>query len=359
VQINKGDKYLHYGKMLSGELSIEDAVNAEVDAPRRLAIMRSHTATHLMHHALQAVLGEHINQAGSLVEPDKLRFDFTHFSALTTDEISTVERYVNNSILDGLPVSMSEMPIEDAKKLGALALFDEKYSDIVRVITMGDSVELCGGTHLNNTARVGAFAILSEFSVASGVRRIEAVTGNKTLELLNTSRSSLSRLSGLLKANAPDEIAGKLEQNLATIRELRAKVDSALIKESDNEARRILTGARVIGNLKVITAFIEDVDVDIDKLRQIEDTLRDWESGVVAVLAAIKNSKITIMAACGKLAVESGINAGELIREVTKICGGSGGGKPEFAMGGGKDIEKLKAALAAVDSFVKDKLNLS
>ena len=358
VQESKGDKYLHNGRMISGSLSVDDTVTASVDVSRRNAIMRAHTATHLMHKALRTVLGEHVNQAGSLVEPDKLRFDFTHFSAVTKEELVSIERLVNDAILDGFNVSTDEMSVDDAKKLGATALFGEKYGETVRVVTMGDSIELCGGTHLDNTAKAGAFSILSEFSVASGVRRIEAITGKATLNLLSTSRSQLSELSGILKANAPEEIAGKLEQNLATLRELRSKLDSAISKESDGEARRILTGARNIGDLKVITAVIDDATVDIDKLRQIEDTLRDWEAGIVAVLAVVKDGKITIMAACGKVAVEKGVKAGELIREVTKICDGSGGGKPEFAMGGGKDATKLKATLDAVDDFVKEKLGL-
>ena len=356
VQLSKGEKDLHYGKMRSGTLSVDDSVIANIDIPRRHAIMRAHTATHLMHEALRTVLGDHVNQAGSLVEPDKLRFDFTHFSALSKEELLAIERYVNNAILEGHAVTVCEMTIDEARDKGATALFGEKYGDIVRVIEMGESVELCGGTHLENTAKVGAFTIASEFSIASGVRRIEALTGNATLELLSSTRAHLSELAGLLKANAPEDIAGKMEQNLATLRELRAKLDAAISKDSDGEARRILTGARNIGDLKVITSIVDDADVDIDKLRHIEDTLRDWELGVVAVLAAIKDDKITIMAACGKVAVEKGIKAGDLIKEITKICGGSGGGKPEFAMGGGKDASKLRDALDAVDAYVKSKL---
>jgi len=356
VQVSKDDKYMHSGKMLYGALSVDEAVTADVDIPRRRAIMRAHTATHLLHEALKTVLGEHVNQAGSLVEPDKLRFDFTHFSALTKDELTKIERSVNDAILDGHPVSVNQMPLNEARGLGATALFGEKYSDVVRVVKMGESLELCGGTHLDNTAKAGAFTIIAEFSVASGVRRIEAITGIATLEAFNFARRHLSELTGLLKANAPEELAYKLEQNMATLHELRSKLDAAMSKESDGEARRILSGARDLGGVKVITSVIEDADFDIDKLRQIEDTLRDWDAGVVAVLAAIKDDKLIIMAACGKLAIEKGIKAGELIREVTKICGGSGGGKPGFAMGGGKDVSKLKAALDAVDDFVKEKL---
>jgi len=358
VQLSKGEKYLHYGKMRSGVLSLDDTVITEINLPRRQAIMRAHSATHLLHKTLHSVLGDHIRQSGSLVEPDGLRFDFTHFSALTKEELAEIERRVNDAVLEGLPVTVGTMSLEGAKELGATALFGEKYGEDVRVVTMGPSIELCGGTHLDNTAKVGAFSITSEFSVASGVRRIEATTGLATLDALTSARGHLAVLSGILKAGTPEELPGKLETQMATLRELRAKVDAAISKDANNEARRILTGARDIGGLKVITTIIEDADVDVDKLRQIEDTLRDWEAGVVAVLATAKDDKVTIVAACGKVAVERGIKAGDIVREAAKICGGSGGGKPDFAMGGGKDAGKLREALDAVDGFVKDKLGV-
>ena len=357
VQVSKGGKYLHHGKMLKGSLNVYDNIIAEIDLPRRRAIMRAHSATHLLQEALRSVVGEHVRQAGSLVEPDRLRFDFTHTSALTKDELSEIERRVNEATLDGLDITVTDMPIEEARKLGAMALFGEKYGDVVRVVKMGDlSIELCGGTHLDNTAKAGAFSILSEFSVASGVRRIEAITGTATLDALNTARGHLSVLSGMLKAGTPEEIAVKLESNIHLLRELRGALDAAVAKEARGEASRILTGARELGGLKIITTVIEDAGVDIDRLRQIEDLLRDWEAGVVSVLAAVKDDKITIMAACGKAAVEKGVKAGELIREITKLCGGSGGGKPDFAMGGGKDASKLREALDAVYDYVQEKL---
>ena len=358
VQQNNGGKYLHHGVMRAGVLHVYDSVSAEIDADRRRAIMRAHSATHLLQSALREVLGSHVQQAGSLVEPDKLRFDFTHFSALTKEELSGVEQRVNDAILDGDAVTAQEMPVGDAKKLGAMALFGEKYGDIVRVVKMGDkSVELCGGTHLDNTAKAGAFSVTAEFSVASGVRRIEAITGKATLDALNNARSNLSVLSGMLKAGTPEEIASKLEQHMKMFRELRSALDAATTREVHGEAARILTGAREIGGLRIITAVIEDTEVDVDRLRKIEDILRDWEAGVVAVIAAVNQDKITIMAACGKAAVEKGVKAGDLVKEITRICGGSGGGKPDFAMGGGKDASKLKEALEAVDGFVKGLIN--
>jgi len=356
VQISKGDKYLHHGTMRSGSFSVDDKALAEVDLSRRRAIMRAHTATHLLHEALRSVVGDHVNQAGSLVEPDRLRFDFTHFSAVAKDDLAEIERRVNDAILEGYYVTAVEMPINDARNLGATALFGEKYGDVVRVVTMGASIELCGGTHLDNTAKAGAFSITAEFSVASGVRRIEALTGFATLNALNDARGHLSELSAILKAGAPEELAGKLEQNIASLRELRQKIDAATTKEANDEARRLLAGAREIGGLKLITSVIEDGTVDIEKLRQMGDTLRDWDAGVVVVLSAVKEDKVTIMAACGKTALEKGVKADDLARDIAKRCGGSGGGKPDFALGGGKDAGQLCGALDAVDGYIREKL---
>ena len=353
VQQNKGGKYLHHGTMKTGILNIDDTVTAEINIDRRKAITRAHSATHLLHEALRTVLGDHIRQAGSLVEPDKLRFDFTHFSAMTKDELIDVERRVNDVILDGLGITVDEMPIDDAKKLGATALFGEKYGDIVRVVRMGGdfSIELCGGTHLDNTAKAGSFSISAEFSVASGVRRIEAITGIATLDALNSARGYLAVLSGILKAGAPEELAFKAEQNMQTLRDMRAKLDSAAAKAAGGESEQLLQSAKDIGGLKVISAELENANAD--RLRQIVDSLRDREPGVVAAIATVTDGKITIAVACGKTAVERGVKAGELIREVSKLCGGSGGGKPEFAMGGGKDPAKLHEALAAVEGLVR------
>ena len=352
VLLNKGGKYLHHGKMLAGSLNADDIVTAAIDVPRRRAIMRAHSATHLLQEALRNILGEHVRQSGSLVEPDRLRFDFTHHSALTKEELKSIERRVNDGILDGLDVTVKEMPVAEAGKLGAMALFGEKYGDIVRVVSMGGvSIELCGGTHLDNTAKAGAFSITAEFSVASGVRRIEAITGAATLDSLNTARERLSVLSGLLKAGTPDELADKVEQNLHALREIRAKLDATEAKAAGGEAARLLDEAKETGGLKVIASVIPDSDAE--KLRQTADSLRDREPGVAAVLASVSGDKITIAAVCGKLAVEKGVKAGDLARETSKICGGSGGGKIDFAMGGGKEPGKLREALDAVSGYVQ------
>ncbi len=355
VQKNKGGKYLHAGVMAAGEFKAEDAVTAEIDGDRRHAIMRAHSATHLLQKALRIVLGDHIQQAGSLVEPDRLRFDFTHFSAVTPEELARVEDLVNSSILQGLPIKIEEMPISDAKKTGATALFGEKYGNIVRVVSMGDySIELCGGTHLDNTAKAGAFNIVSEFSVASGVRRIEATVGQATLDTLKHSLKQMFEIADVLKANNPNEIIPKLEQQTAELRDMRRTVDIFSAKEANGEAAQFLMGARAVGSLKVLTAAVADGDTD--KLRQMGDFLRDKNDDIVAVLSTVNDGKITFLAVCGLAAVACGIKAGDLIKAITKICGGSGGGKPDSAMGGGKDLSKLDDALAAVDDFVIEKL---
>ena len=357
VQKNKGGKYLHQGVVVYGELHVNDEVKAIYDEDRRRAIMRAHSTTHLLQKALRLVLGDHIQQAGSLVEPDKLRFDFTHFTAMTPEELQKVETLVNNAILEGMPINIKEMPLAKAKKIGATAIFGEKYGDIVRVVSMGSfSTELCGGTHLDNTAKAGAFNITSEFSVASGVRRIEATVGLSTLNAQNQNRQMIVELAGLLKANHPEELVQKLEQQQSELRELRRAVDVYSAKEANGEAARFLTSARAIGNLKLMTAALADGDAD--KLRQMGDYLRDKDENVVAVLSMVSDGKITFLATCGSGAVAKGIKAGELIKTVTKICGGSGGGKPDSAMGGGKELNKLDDALAAVDDFVIEKLGL-
>lgn len=355
VQKNKGGKYLHTGTVTKGEFHVDDKVNTTIDQDRRRAIMRAHSATHLLQKALKTVLGDHIQQAGSLVEPDRLRFDFTHFSATSPDELTKVESLVNSAILDGMPIVIKEMPIDEAKKIGATALFGEKYGDIVRVVSMGSfSTELCGGTHLDNTAKAGMFAITSEFSVASGVRRIEATVGQATLETMKQNGKLIFELTGVLKANNPGELVSKLEQQASELRELRRAVDVFSAKEANNDAARFLLGARVVGELKVLTASLNDSDAD--KLRQMGDFLRDKDDSIVAVLSSVNDGKITFLAVCGRAAVAKGIKAGDLIKTVTKICGGSGGGKPDSAMGGGKELSKLDDALAAVDDFIIEKL---
>ena len=355
VQKDKGGKYLHHGHMVSGSIKVDDLVLASIDVERRKAIMRAHSATHLLQKALTAVLGDHVHQAGSLVEPDHLRFDFTHFAAMTAEELAKVDTIVQNAVLEGYGIDTREMSIDDARKLGATALFSEKYGDTVRVVNMGGwSIELCGGTHLDNTAKVGPFRIESEGSVASGVRRIEAVTGKVCLADMAKNREKLYEAAAVLKAK-PAELTERLQSTMEEIKALKKTIESYKAKETAGEVDRFLFGAHNIGGLKVLTASVPGADAA--KLRQMGDNLRDKASDVVAVLSSVNDGKITFLAVCGKDAVAKGIKAGELVKLVCTTCGGSGGGKPDSAMGGGKDTTKVDNALALVDDFVASKLN--
>ena len=357
VQKNKGGKFMHSGKLTGGVIKLGDTVTAAIDVKRRRAIMRAHSATHLLDKALRTVLGDHVHQAGSLVDPDKLRFDFTHFSALTAEELGKVSAMVNEAVLEGYDIHTDVLPIEEAKKKGAIALFGEKYGDTVRVVDMGEgySVEFCGGTHLDNTAKVGVFHIESEFSVASGVRRIEATTGEASLRVMNQNQEKLFEAAAALKTK-PSELREKAEQTIAELRELRQLVEKFKAKEAAGETERFLMGGHSVGELKVLTATVPNADAN--KLRQMGDMLRDKQPNVVAVLSAVNDGKITFLAVCGKEAVTKGVKAGDLIKQVCCCCGGKGGGKPDSAMGGGSDILKLDDALAQVDDFVAEKLGV-
>ena len=352
---DKGGKYLHHGTMASGSIKVDDVVLASIDVERRKAIMRAHSATHLLQKALTSVLGDHVHQAGSLVEPDHLRFDFTHYSAMTAEEIAKVDEIVQSAVLEGYGIETREMGIEEAKKMGATALFSEKYGDTVRVVNMGGwSIELCGGTHLDNTAKVGPFRIESEASVASGVRRIEAITGKESLAEMSSTRKRIYDACAVLKTK-PAELATKLETQVEEIKALKKAVESYKAKETAGEVERFLFGAHDVSGLHVLTATVPNADAG--KLRQMGDTLRDKDENVVAVLATVSGEKITFLAVCGKKANAKGVRAGDLVKLVCTTCGGSGGGKPDSAMGGGKDVLKLDDALAQVDNFVASKLN--
>ena len=354
VQKNKGGKYMHYGKMTEGTLKVGDAVSARIDAGRRKAIMRAHTATHLLDKALRTVLGDHVHQAGSLVEEDYLRFDFTHFAALTAEELSRVSQEVNNAILEGLAVEAKEMPIEEAKKTGAIALFSEKYGDVVRVVNVGGgySVEFCGGTHLDNSAKAGLFHIESEFSVASGVRRIEAVTGKRALEEMNRFQDMLFQAAAALKVK-PIDLKEKAGQMVAETRELRQTIEKLKAKEFVSEADQFLMSAKQVKGLRVFS--MSRSGMSADDMRKMGDFLRDKDATVVALMASVNEEKITFLAVCGKEAVAKGVKAGDIIKTIAPICGGKGGGKPDSAMGGGSDLLKLDDALAALDDFVNEK----
>ena len=352
VQKNKGGKYMHYGVVKSGTLKLGDICTVSIDLERRKAICRAHTATHLLQTALTRVLGDHCHQAGSLVEPDHLRFDFTHFSAVTAQELMSVSNEVMEMVLGGDEVDTLILPIEEAKKLGATALFGEKYGDTVRVVKMGDdSLEFCGGTHLDNTAKVGPFRISSEASVASGVRRIEAYTGKLVLQQTEQMNRMLLSAAEELKTT-PKELLTRSHSVMTEIKELKQNIDRMKDKLFCGEVERVLFSAKNVNGLKVLTAVRNDV-APAD-LRKMGDQIRDRAADAVAVLASTQGEKITILAVCGKEAVAHGIKAGALVKEVCAVCGGSGGGKPDSAMGGGKDALKLDDALAIVDGFVAD-----
>ena len=353
VQKNKGGKYMHYGKMTSGSLKVGDTVGAAIDMDRRRAVMRAHTATHLLDKALRTVLGDHVHQAGSLVEEDYLRFDFTHFAAMTAEELSRVSQEVNSAILEGYAVEAKEMPIEEARKTGAIALFSEKYGDVVRVVNIGEgySVEFCGGTHLDNSAKAGLFHIESEFSVAAGVRRIEAVTGRRALEEMNRFQDMLFQAAAELKVK-PADLKEKAGQITAELRELRQNIEKLKAKEFVGEADQFLLNAKQVKGLKVFSMSRNGLSAD--DMRKMGDFLRDKEPGVAALLAGVNDGKITFQAVCGKEAVSRGVRAGDIIKAIAPICGGKGGGKPDSAMGGGSDLLKLDDALAALDDFVSE-----
>ena len=354
VQKNKGGKFMHYGRLAQGVLHVGDTVHAAIDMERRKAIQRAHSTTHLLDAALKKVLGDHVHQAGSLVEPDRLRFDFTHFEAISPEELRQVEELVNDAVLEGYPVVTEVLPIEEAKKKGAVAMFGEKYGETVRVVEMSDfSVEFCGGTHVDNTAKAGPFRIKSEGSVASGVRRIEATVGRQSLETMNRNQELLFHAAQVLKTT-PGELAAKAEQQAAEMKELRHELEKFKSEASLGEARQFLTAAKNVGGLKVLTAIRNGMDANA--LRQMGDFLRDKAPDVVAVLASANGEKITFLAVCGPEAVKRGIKAGDLVKSVCAICGGKGGGKPDSAMGGGSDLLKLDDALATVDDFVAEKL---
>ena len=349
---NKGGKYMHYGKLIKGSIVLGDKLTVSIDTERRKAISRAHSATHLLQSALRLVLGDHVHQAGSLVEPDHLRFDFTHFSALTAEEIGQVNTVMADMILEGADIETKIMPFDEAKKLGATALFGEKYGDTVRVVEMGDfSMEFCGGTHLDNTAKVGMFVITSEGSVASGVRRIEAITGREVIAKYIAMSGMINKVADRLKAR-PLEIMDKVESNLSEIHELRQNIDKLKDQLMSGQAERMLYGAKDIKGLKVIT--ITNGPVNAADIRKMGDQLRDRYPNIVAVLAATAENKATMLAVCGKNAVARGVKAGDLIKSITKLCEGTGGGKPDSAMGGCKNLLKLDDAMAAVDDFVNE-----
>jgi alanyl-tRNA synthetase len=292
------------------------------------------------------VLGSHVEQAGSLVDADKCRFDFTHFAALTAEELHEVEMLVNAHIIAGLPITMTEMPIEDAKRLGAMALFGEKYGDTVRVVRMGNfSTELCGGTHINNTARIGLFKILSESSVAAGVRRIEACTGLGVLHLLESKDKLLAETADALKAQNVIDVAKRAAQLQEELRAMHRELDSLNAKLAGSKKDELLGNAVTVGSVKLATARFDGMEQDV--ARSLADEVKASAADTVAVIATVNGADIKFLAVAGKDAVAAGAHAGKLVGAVAAVTGGKGGGRPDNAMAGGREADKVDAALAS------------
>ncbi len=350
----EGDAIIHIGRVTKGK--IEDVLNkkvtAKVDVRRRNSIRRNHTATHLLHKALRETLGEHVHQSGSLVAPDRLRFDFTHFKALDQAELDKVEKLVNEAIWENRQVGSKEIPFEEAKKLGAMALFGEKYGDVVRMIEVdGYSRELCGGTHVKATGEIGLFKIISETGIAAGMRRIEAVTGETAYQLDKKQKEILDELAFILKSS-PDEIKDKVENLIKTNKLLQKRVKQAQTQSAKSTIEELAQTSVEVDGIKVIAHKAEAESRD--DLLKLADTIREKLKSTIGVLAGIIDGKIVFVAAVTyDLIKDRGIKAGEVVKQVSKVAGGTGGGKPHLAQGGGKDLRKLEKALGSLPEIVR------
>ncbi len=354
VQKAPNGQNLHKVVVKSGTLKINQQVVAAVDADNRAKIIKNHTATHLLHRALKDVLGEHVNQAGSLVEPDRLRFDFSHFGQIKPDELERVEKIVNEKIWDSIEVDISLKPIAEAKAMGAMALFGEKYGDIVRVVKVGDySLELCGGCHVPNTSVIGLFKIVSEGGIGAGTRRIEAVTGESAYKALNEQVGLLKAAADKLKTS-PKEVVNRIDGLLAETKQLQRENESLAAKLGNIEALSLVSRAKNIDGVTVLAAKVEAADMN--NLRNMADDLKQKLGSAIIVLGSVHEQKVNLIAAVTKDLIEKGYHAGKLIKEVAAKCGGGGGGRPDMAQAGGKDPQKLEAALAFVDEWVKSGL---
>ena len=354
---NTSGVFLHTCKVTEGQISVGNTVRVAYDNETRMATRRNHTAAHLLQAALRKVLGTHVEQAGQLVNSDTVRFDFTHFSALTAEELARVEALVNAEILGAVEVINVEMPIDEAKQLGAMALFGEKYGDIVRVVRAADdfSIELCGGTHVDNTAKLGLFKIRSESSVAAGVRRIEAVTGANVLTMLNEALATISDTAAAMKLNNPAELVSKGASMTAQLKEKDRQIEQLSSKLAAIEVDSLVENAACVGDTKLVVKKFEGVKPD--ELRTMGDKVRDKCADSVAVFASVNGEKGTIFVAVGKEALAKGANAGKIVKAVAQVTGGNGGGKPDNAMAGAKDLSKLDEALAKAQEIVAEFIN--
>ncbi|KLV21991.1 alanine--tRNA ligase [Bacillus altitudinis] len=347
-------QHVHEGVVVSGTVQKDIEVTAEVESALRKGIVKNHTATHLLHQALKDVLGSHVNQAGSLVNENRLRFDFSHFGQVTKEELSQIEKIVNEKIWEGISVAIDLKPIAEAKEMGAMALFGEKYGDIVRVVQVGDySIELCGGCHVQNTAEIGLFKIASESGIGAGTRRIEAVTGKGAYEELNDQLAILEKAANELKSNTKD-VPKRIASLQADLKEVQRENESLLAKLSQAEAGSILEKVIEVGGVNVLTEKVNAKDMN--HLRTMVDDLKAKLGSAVIVLGAVQNGKVNISAGVTKDVIEKGLHAGKLVKQAAEICGGGGGGRPDMAQAGGKQPEKLEEALATVEESVKSVL---
>ena len=356
-QVKKTPKgfYVHTCTLLDGTIRVGDTVTAAVDEQRRASICRNHTATHLMQKALREVLGEHVHQAGSYQDDKITRFDFTHFNAVTPEELVEVEKRVNEKIFASLPVTIQNLPIEEAKKMGAMALFGEKYGKVVRVVDAGGwSVEFCGGTHVKNTAQIGCFKILSEASVAAGIRRIEATTGYGVLNLLDDRTAELANTAVALKANNMKDVAARAQAVTAELKESNKQLEIAKAKLASSQIDGLFQNAVKVDGVRIVTVYLNGTTPDT--LRSMMDKLRDKEPNAVGALIGTDGSKTTLAVGVGKNALARGLKAGALVKQIAAIAGGNGGGKPDFAMAGIRDTSKIDDALNAVEGIVKENL---
>lgn len=337
-------KYLHIGEIKSGSISAGDTVTATVNAANRADVTRNHTACHLLQQALREVLGNHVHQSGSMVDNHVCRFDFSHFSPVSSEELARVEEIVNGMIFDAMDASASYMGINEARELGAMALFSEKYGDTVRVINIGGrSIELCGGVHVSNTAQIGSFKIIKESSVAAGIRRIEAVTGRGVLGYLSELEAQLGAVADALKISANSDVVAKVSAVVAESREKDRQINQLSQKIAAGQVSELLASAKEIGGIKLITASLNGTSPEA--LRTLGDQIKDAGDNAAAILISANADKVSILAVCGKAAVSAGAHAGKMIKEITALVGGSGGGRPDSAMGGLSDKAKIQEAL--------------
>jgi alanyl-tRNA synthetase len=351
IQKAPNGQNLHKGTIETGAVTVNELVEATVDSQNRSKIIKNHTATHLLHQALKDVLGTHVNQAGSLVQPDRLRFDFSHFGQITAEELDEIEKIVNEKIWESIAVQIDYKNIDEAKAMGAMALFGEKYGKIVRVVQVGSySLELCGGCHVDNTSAIGLFKIVSEAGIGAGTRRIEAVTGQAAYQQLTDQIHLLKDAANKLKTN-PKDVPTRIDSLLTEVKQLQRENESLATKLSNIEAGNLVDKVKIVNEVPVLAASIPNVDMN--NLRSMADELKQKIGSVVLVLGSANEGKVNIIAGVTKDLMDRGFHAGKIVKEVASICGGGGGGRPDMAQAGGKDPSKLKDALDFVEDYVK------